>query len=237
MTIFEDCICIAQARIIEGNNTKAHVCTIAFHEKTNSFIRTCLPFDGTNRSSIRRWSRFSFDGSSSDKDTRDESYRFDRLLKISDKIKDDKTKRKIHKKILQKYKHEEELNAAKESVGVLIFEKETLRFKRKELSKREESYRRLMQKKGLFFQELKLYVSGKSPNFKGRFEKQLGQWDFFEAYRQGRDPVEIFFQQYREPYIILGNTPWHRDSFMAVSFLSAPKGFIQYAKNQQLTLV
>jgi hypothetical protein len=237
MTIFEDCICIAQARIIEGNNTKAHVCTIAFHEKTNSFIRTCLPFDGTSRSSIRRWSRFSFDGSSSDKDTRNESYRFDKLLKISDKIKDDKTKREIHRKILQKYKHEEELNAAKESVGVLTFEKETLRFKRKDLSAREESYRQLMQKKGLFFPEFKLYVSGKSPQFKGRFEKQLVQWDFFEAYRQGRDPVEIFFQQYREPYIILGNTPWHRDSFMAVSFLSAPKGFIQYAKNQQLSLV
>lgn len=66
-------------------------------------------------------------------------------------------------------------------------------------------------------------------------EKQLVQWDFFEAYRKGRDPVEIFFNQYREPYIILGNTPWHRDSFMAVSFLSAPKGFISYAKNQQLS--
>ena len=234
MPIFRDCICIAQARIIEGNNTKAHICTIAFHESTNSFIRTCLPFDRKNYSSIKRWTRFSFEGGLSDRDTRNESYTFTKLLTVSSKI-DDKAKREVHKKILQKYKHEEEMNAARESVGILVFDKDSLKFKRKKLTPREEGYRQLMQKKGLFFPDFKLYVSGKSPQFKGRFEKQLVQWDFFEAYRQGRDPVEIFFQQYREPYIILGNTPWHRDSFMAVSFLSAPPGFISYAKNQQLS--
>ena len=234
MLIFKDCICIAQARIIEGSNTKAHICTIAFHEDTNSFIRTCLPFDRKNYTNINRWTRFTFEGNSSDKDTRNESYIFARLLKVSSEI-DNKTKREVHKRILQKYKHEEELNASKESVGILIFDKKSLKFKKKELSVREEGYRQLMQKKGLFFPNFKLYVSGKSPQFKYRFEKQLVQWDFFEAYRKGRDPVEIFFRQYREPYIILGNTPWHRDSFMAVSFLSAPEGFISYAKNQQLS--
>ena len=234
MPIFKDCVCIAQARIIEGNNTQAHICTIAFHEDTNSFIRTCLPFNRKSCLSINRWTRFTFEGDSSNKDTRNESYTFTRLLKVSSKI-DDRARREVHKRILQKYKHEEELNASKESVGILIFDKKSLKFKKKELSVREEGYRQLMKDRGLFFPDFKLYVSGKSPQFKYRFEKQLVQWDFFEAYRQGRDPVEIFFQSYREPYIILGNTPWHRDSFMAVSFLSAPAGFIGYAKNQQLS--
>jgi hypothetical protein len=31
--IFEDCICIAQARVIEGKRKKAHICTIAYHQQ------------------------------------------------------------------------------------------------------------------------------------------------------------------------------------------------------------
>ena len=235
MQIFDNCICIAQARVIEGKRKKAHICTIAFHETSNSFVRICLPFDRSKESNIRRWNRFSFRGKADPSDTRLESFAFAELISVQGKINEEK-KRAIHRKILQKYKHEKEYNESKQSIGVLLFEPGSVRFKQKPLTDREEEYRQIMADKGLFFPSFKLYISGKSSQFKSRFEKQFVQWDFFEAIRKGNDPLDAY-NTFLEPYIILGNTPWKRDSFMAISILSAPLGYKRFACEQQLSLM
>jgi hypothetical protein len=88
----------------------------------------------------------------------------------------------------------------------------------------------------LFFPDYKIHVTGRSAQFKNRFDKQLVQWDLFEAIRKGVDPF-VAINNFKDPYIILGNTPWRRDSFMAISILSAPTGAKTHAHHQQLSLV
>jgi hypothetical protein len=239
MQTFEHCICIAQARVIEGKRKKAHICTIAFHEPTNSLLRVCLPFNKSKESTIRRWDRFSFIAGKSDpKDTRKESVSFGTMSKIFSKVPE-KYRPAIHQQILAKYKDESQLNEQRESIGVLLFDKESISFKTKPLLEKDEKCRLLMQQKGLFFPDFRLYIRGKSAQFKTTFEKQVLQWDFFEAIRKGRDPQEAY-KSFLEPYAIIGNTPWNRNSFMVVSILSAPKGCIKHSCPQafanQLTL-
>lgn len=233
MKTFRNCICLAQARVIEGRRKKAHICTIAFHERTGSFIRLCLPFGKGQESSVRRWDRFSFVGEPDANDTRKESVSFTKFLGLEGRLKD-KDRPAIHRQILSTYKHESEYNQARQSIGILLFDKDSVRFKKKPLTEREQGWRQLMAEKKLFFPDYKLYICGKSPQFKSSFEKQLLQWDFFEAIRKGNDPLDAF-RKFREPYAIVGNTPWNRDSFMAVSILSAPSGFTKYALEQQLS--
>lgn len=234
MLTFKDCVCLAQARVIEGKRKKAHVCTIAFHQPTKNFVRLCLPFNSSQESRIRRWDNFSFVGQLDKNDTRKESVSFGKLLSVQGKVKE-KDRPAIHRQVLAKYKHEAEYNEERESIGVLVFDKSTIRFKQKPLTEREKEYRELMSRKGLYFPSYKLYIWGKSPQFKGPFEKQLLQWDFFEAIRKGIDPLHEF-KRFKEPYAIVGNIPWQRKSFMAVSILSAPLGFVKYAQEQQLTI-
>ena len=93
-----------------------------------------------------------------------------------------------------------------------------------------------MREKGLFFPDYKIHVTGRSAQFKNRFNKQLVQWDLFEAIRKNVDPFPAL-QGFKNPYIIIGNTPWKRDSFMAISILSAPIRAISHAHFQQLNLV
>ena len=233
--IFESCICIAQARVIEGKRKKAHICTIAYDESTDAFLRICLPFERGRETGIRRWHRFSFEGSQQPTDTRTESFEFGRLLSIQGQLGLNE-KLALHQKILSLYRYESELNNDKKSIGLLIPEPGSLRFNRKSLSEREHEYRLLMREKGLFFPDYKIHVTGRSAQFKNRFNKQLVQWDLFEAIRKKVDPFPAL-QGFKNPYIIIGNTPWKRDSFMAISILSAPSKAISHAHFQQLDLV
>lgn len=233
--IFKNCICIAQARVIEGKKKKAHVCTIAYHEPTDSFLRLCLPFEKGKETGIRRWHRFSFEGSQQALDTRAESYEFGKLISI-DKQLSLSDRFTLHRKILSLYQYESELNDDRKSIGLLVPEPGSLRFRRKPLTEREQEYRLLMKKKGLFFPDYKIYITGRSAQFKNRFDKQLVQWDLFEAIRKNVDPFPALMS-FKNPYIIIGNTPWKRDSFMAISVLSAPSGAVNHAHFQQLTLV
>jgi len=235
MKSFEGCICIAQARIIEGKRKKAHICTIAFHPPTDSFIRICLPFQPGRETGVRRWHQFSFVGTRSPNDTRIESFEFGELVSIDGQLKHQE-RIAIHRRILSLYRYESELNELKQSIGLLIPERGSLRFRQKPLTAREQEYRQMMLQKGLFFPDYKIHVTGRSAQFKNRFDKQLVQWDLFEAIRKGVDPF-VAINKFKDPYIILGNTPWRRDSFMAISILSAPTGAKTHAHHQQLSLV
>jgi hypothetical protein len=233
--IFDNCICIAQARVIEGKRKKAHICTIAYHQSTDAFLRICLPFERGRETGIRRWHRFSFEGYKQPTDTRTESFEFGRLLSIQSQLVL-REKFELHQKILSLYRYEAELNNEKKSIGLLIPEPGSLRFISKPLTEREQEYRSLMKEKGLFFPDYKIHVTGRSAQFKNRFNKQLVQWDLFEAIRKRVDPFPAL-QSFKNPYIIIGNTPWKRDSFMAISILSAPSKAISHAHFQQLNLV
>lgn len=232
--IFEDCICIAQARVIEGKRKKAHICTIAYHEPSDKFLRICLPFERRNNSAIRRWSRFTFKGSKNPQDTRSESYDFGELLAVSGTLSGPEQKQ-THKQILSHYMYEDEMNEKKRSIGILLPMRSSFSFETAPLEEREKEYRSIMLSKGIFFPPYKIYVSGKRSKDKRPFKKQLLQWDVYEAIRQNRDPFPKL-QSFNDPYIILGNTPWTRNSFMAISILSAPSAAKQHAYHQQLKL-
>ena len=232
--IFEGCICIAQARVIEGKRKKAHICTIAYHQPSDKFLRICLPFERRNNSAIRRWSRFTFKGSKNPQDTRSESYDFGELLAVNGTLSGPEQKQ-THKQILSHYMYENEMNEQKRSIGILLPVRSSFSFEKAPLEEREKEYRIIMLSKGIFFPPYKIYVSGKRSKDKRPFKKQLLQWDVYEAIRQNRDPFSKL-QSFNDPYIILGNTPWNRNSFMAISILSAPSAAKQHAYHQQLEL-
>jgi len=232
--IFDDCICIAQARVIEGKKKRAHICTIAYHPGTDAFVRTCLPFAPSLETGVRRWSRFSFEGHKSSSDTRAESFDFGRLLSVNSRISD-KDRADLHQKILSHYRYEEELNAERRSIGILLPQLGSLTFELGELDEREQGYRLMMLRKGIFFPTFKIYVCGRRTKDGNRFRKQLLQWDAIEAIRKDVDPFAAL-ASYKNPYIIMGNTPWVRNAFMAIALLSAPPAAKQAAHVQQLLI-
>jgi hypothetical protein len=233
--IFKNCVCIAQARVIEGKRKKAHICTIAYHMDGDQFIRVCLPFSRDQETGIRRWSVFAFDGDKIPNDTRAESYDFGRLLGVGDKLSE-AHRQELHQLILSHYQYENELNEHRRSIGILLPLPGSLSFELSPLDTREQEYRKLMAAKGIFFPDFKLYVCGRRTKDGNPFRKQLLQWDVFEALRKGVDPFSAL-NSYRDPYIIMGNTPWVRNAFMAVSILSAPPKAKLSAHNQQLSLI
>jgi len=233
--IFENCVCIAQARVIEGKRKKAHICTIAYDMDADQFIRVCLPFARDQETGIRRWSVFAFDGDKLATDTRSESFDFGKLLHVGSKLSDS-LRQDLHKRILSHYKYEDELNEQRHSIGILLPTPGSLSFELGELDQREQLYREMMLAKGIFFPAFKVYVCGRRSKDGNTFRKQLLQWDVFEALRKGVDPFAAL-NSYRDPYIVMGNTPWVRNAFMAVSILSAPRQAKLSAYNQQLSLI
>lgn len=233
--IFRDCVCIAQARVIEGKRKRAHICTIAYHSETAQFIRTCLPFAPGKETGIRRWTRFSFEAQKSSTDTRAESFEFGSLLDRGPRVPEQE-RNHLHRQILSNYRYEDELNQERRSVGVLLPKPGTLTFELGELDQREDSYRQLMLQKGIFFPAFKVYVCGKRTKDGNPFRKQLLQWDVIEGIRKGVDPFSAL-AAYKDPYIIMGNTPWVRNAFMAIGLLSAPPSAKLAAFNQQLQIV
>lgn len=233
--IYDQCICIAQARVIEGKRKKAHICTIAYHQPTDDFLRVCLPFNKQSETGIRRWMTFAFDGEKTSSDTRRESVAFGSLQRVGKRLTNAQ-RLELHTRILAHYKYEDELNEQRHSIGILLPVPGSLSFDLQDLDERESEYRRLMADKGIFFPDFKIYVTGRRTKDGNSFRKQLLQWDVVEAIRKGVDPFSAI-SSFRDPYIIMGNTPWVRNAFMAVSILSAPPRTKQAAHNQQLTLI
>lgn len=233
--IYHQCVCIAQARVIEGTRKKAHICTIAYHQPTDNFLRVCLPFNKQSETGIRRWMTFSFDGEKTPSDTRHESVAFGSLLQVGKRLTNAQ-RIEIHSRILAHYKYEDELNEQRHSIGILLPIPGSISFELQDLDDRESKYRRLMADKGIFFPDFNVYVKGRRTKDGNPFRKKLLQWDVVEAIRKGIDPFSAI-SSFRDPYIIMGNTPWVRNAFMAVSILSAPPRAKQSAHNQQLTLL
>ncbi len=246
MQVFENCICIAQARVIAGNRKQPHVCTIAFHEDSNSFLRFCLPFDYKTSKLLRRWEFFSVECSKEnlENDNRLESWYFGRVISTSGVLPRSRQSA-IHRRILSCYKYESELNEDRLSIGLMIPEPG---FKIQKVThppgsqkwEKENHKMTVMRKKGLWYPPFDLRVKGYRfvDGQRKSFDKKLIAWDVFEAIRSGRsDPIESI-KKYRNPYFIIGNLVAIRNAFMIVGVLSAPDRAIEEnAIHNQLRLV
>jgi hypothetical protein len=248
MPIFEDCVCIAQARVIAGHKREPHICTIAYQPSTSQFLRICIPFVLNRSPLIKRWSRFSFDGTKEGlgNDTRHESWNLRELQRLPGKPLTQKQKNSIHQSVLAEYKYESELNEAKGSIGLLIPIPETLRLYTEHLSPRHEEDCReiervkLLESKGIWYPAFRIKIEGyyMKNGKRAKFDKQLLAWDFYEALRQGdgRNPYAAAYS-YRHPYLIIGNLATQRRGWVVVGVLSAPDGAIENcAIHQQLEL-
>lgn len=249
MQTFEDCVCIAQARVIAGFKREPHICTIAYQPAKNHFLRLCIPFVKGRSPLIKRWSVFSFEGSKDGlaNDNRDESWKLVTMTKASPKILGTKQKEIIHRKILSTYKYESELNEERDSIGLLVPVPESLKFVQERLSIRREDEKKeleraeMLKAKGIWYPNFKVKISGHylKDGKRNSFNKQLLAWDVYEALRLGgnRDPFAAI-DRYRNPYLIIGNLATQRRGWVAVGVLSAPDGAIQEcAIHQQLALV
>lgn len=249
MQLFDDCICIAQARVIGGYKREPHICTIAYQPSADRFLRICIPFLQGRSPVIKRWRVFSFEGTKDHlaNDTREESWNLVRVLQTSQQTIGDKLKRDLHCRILSNYRYECELNDQRDSIGLLVPIPDTLKFTREHLSARrpEEAKElervQMLHEKGIWYPNFKVKVRGcyMRDGQRCTFNKQLIAWDVYEALRLGgnRDPFAAI-DTYRNPYLIIGNLAAQRKAWVVVGVLSAPDGAIQrHAIHQQLALV
>ena len=238
---FKDCVVIAQARVIEGKKTSPHICTIVWDLIDNNFIRITCPFS-LKEKPLKRWKRFSFFGDKENViagDTREETWGINNFnlfpskedLKVAEK-------KEIHKKILTAYANynsEQKLHEDRKSIGILIPKKSSLKICR-EICEKEIERKKYMNKDGLYHSEYVYKITGKKYEkhiwFKNKeeksFEKTLIARDIVEAERQKRDSdLNNIIHSYKNPYIIIGNTPFKRNAFVAVGILSAPEKYIE----------
>jgi len=244
--IFENCICLAQARVIAGRKREPHICTIAFHEPTESFLRFCLPFQLDRTPAVKRWQRFTFQGDkeSLTNDNRRETWHYGSVLGRSIAA----TQREqtiLHGKILRQYQYEHELNQEKSSIGVMIpargfkLIQEHLSPNEK-MDAKELERCKLMASKGIWYPDFKVKAKGYRmvDGVKRSFEKTVVAWDVYEAIRTGRSNPFQSIYGYRNPYFIIGNLAAKRNAFIVVGVLSAPDGAIeQNAIHKQMSLL
>ena len=244
--IFNDCICLAQARVIAGRKREPHICTIAFHEPSESFLRFCLPFQVNRTPAVKRWQRFDFQGDkeSLTNDNRRETWHYGSVLGKSATVSQ-REQTALHGKILRQYQYEHELNEERSSIGVLIPAK-GFKLWQEHLSPNEPSDAKelerckLMAEKGIWYPDFKVMAKGSRmvDGDKRPFKKTVVAWDVYEAIRTGRsNPFQAIYG-YRNPYFIIGNLATQRNAFIVVGVLSAPDGAIERsAINQQMSLL
>lgn len=244
--IFNDCICLAQARVIAGRKREPHICTIAFHEPSELFLRFCLPFQVNRTPAVKRWQRFDFQGDkeSLTNDNRRETWHYGSVLGQSATVSQ-REQTALHGKILRQYQYEHELNEERSSIGVLIPAK-GFKLWQEHLSPNEPSDAkelercRLMAEKGIWYPDFKVMAKGSRmvDGDKRPFKKTVVAWDVYEAIRTGRsNPFQAIYG-YRNPYFIIGNLATQRNAFIVVGVLSAPDGAIERsAINQQMSLL
>lgn len=244
--IFDDCICLAQARVIAGRKREPHICTIAFHEPSKSFLRFCLPFQINRTPAVKRWQRFAFKGDKENltNDNRRETWHYGSVLGRSNTISQ-REQTGLHGKILGQYQYEHELNEERSSIGVLIPAK-GFKLWQEHLSHNDEADAKelarckLMQEKGIWYPDFKVKARGHRmvDGIRKSFEKTVIAWDVYEAIRTGRSNPFQSIYGYKNPYFIIGNLASQRNAFIIVGVLSAPNTFIEKnAIHQQLALV
>lgn len=244
--IFEDCVCLAQARVIAGRKKEPHICTIAFHEPTEQFLRFCLPFRVDRSPDVKRWQKFAFEGNKDElaNDNRRETWHYGSVLGKSQPASQ-REQTILHNKILSQYQYESELNEDKSSVGVFIPAR-GFKLVQEHLSPNDPSDAKELERcksmadKGIWYPDFKVKVKGHrlADGTRKPFEKTVVAWDVYEAIRTGRSNPFQSIYGYRNPYFIIGNLAAKRNAFIVVGVLSAPDGAIERnAINQQMSLL
>ena len=241
--IFNDCICLAQARVIAGRKREPHICTIAFHEPSESFLRFCLPFQVNRTPAVKRWQRFDFQGDKEilTNDNRRETWHYGSVLGQSATVSQ-REQTSLHGKILRQYQYEHELNEERSSIGVFIPAK-GFKLWQEHLSPNEPGDAKELERcksmadKGIWYPDFKVKAKGHRmvDGSKKSFEKTVIAWDVYEAIRTGRSNPFQSIYGYKNPYFIIGNLASQRNAFIVVGVLSAPDNFIEKnAIHQQL---
>lgn len=236
---FKDCVVIAQARVIEGKKTPPHICTIVWDLIDNNFLRITFPFS-LKETPLKRWKRFSFFGDKENiiaGDTREETWGINNSILFTSNSKLNKAEQnEVHRKILTAYadyNSEEKLNNDKKSIGILIPKKSSLKID-KEICEKQMQKKKDMGK--IYYSEYQYKITGKKYEkniwFKNKeekdFEKTLIARDIVEAERLKRDSdLNNIIHSYKNPYIVIGNKVYQRNTFLAVGILSAPEKFIE----------
>lgn len=241
--IFNDCICLAQARVIAGRKREPHICTIAFHESSELFLRFCLPFQLNRTPAVKRWQRFDFQGDKDNliNDNRRETWHYGSVLGQSATVSQ-REQTLLHGKILRQYQYEHELNEERSSIGVFIPAK-GFKLWQEHLSPNEPGDAKELERcksmadKGIWYPDFKVKAKGHRmvDGSKKSFEKTVIAWDVYEAIRTGRSNPFQSIYGYKNPYFIIGNLASQRNAFIVVGVLSAPDNFIEKnAIHQQL---
>jgi len=241
MKLFSNCIVIAQARPIKGKKVDSHVCNILWDCITERFIRITCPFS-LERKTIKRWDIISFCGDKKNvlnKDTREETWGVYRNeYKVSKYKLNNKDKNDLHKDILKKYAKydcEQKLNEDRKSIGILIPKRSTLKIYTNNLhSEKEIETIQRMKEEGIYYSDYNYKITGKKyekeeiKSEEKSFDKTLVARDIIEAERQNRGKnINEIINNYKNPYIIIGNTPFRRNTFVAIGILSAPEKYIE----------
>ena len=241
MKLFNNCVVIAQARPIKGKKVDSHVCNILWDRISEQFIRITCPFS-LERKTIKRWDIISFWGDKKNvlnNDTRKETWGiYGNEYKISKYKLKNKEKDEIHKDILKnyaKYDCENKLNKERKSIGILIPKRSTIKIYTNNLhtEKEMETIKR-MKEEGIYYSDYNYKIAGKKYENKyikseeKYFDKTLVARDIIEAERQNRHKnINQIINNYKNPYIVIGNTPFKRNTFVAIGILSAPEKYIE----------
>tara|TARA_B100000424_G_C22856266_1_gene456476 strand:- start:34 stop:810 length:777 start_codon:yes stop_codon:yes gene_type:complete len=241
MKLFNNCVVIAQARPIKGKKVDSHICSILWDRISEQFIRITCPFS-LERKAMKRWDIITFLGDKDNvlnNDTRKETWGiYGNEYKIHKDKLTNKDKNQIHKDILKnyaKYDCENKLNKERKSIGILIPNRSTIKIytNNTHTEKEIETIKR-MKEEGIYYSDYNYKIAGKKYENKyikseeKYFDKTLVARDIIEAERQNRHKnINQIINNYKNPYIVIGNTPFKRNTFVAIGILSAPEKYIE----------
>jgi hypothetical protein len=224
--MLRELICIAQARVIGGRVKSPHVCSVVFDNERETLLRTCLPMKRRDEMPVRRWTVFTAELERDYSDPRAESY-----IPVEGSIKEtgvlnEAGKAFMHAGLVGMATPEDELVSAKASLGVKLVVPESLRFHVNTPDPHHLHIAEALGKLGIYYPSKSFKISGVDQITGKRFNRMLLDWQIAERLRQnGENYSEIkeVLSRYKHPYFIIGTTPKHQTSFMAISMLSSPE--------------
>lgn len=224
-------VCVAQARLIAGRNTKPHICSIALDQEENKLLRVCLPYGSSFHMPVRRWSVFTAELEKQSRDTRIESYFINGSIQICEKGKGTPG---LHRQLLNLAVPEAQLIDENRTIGVKKIDSLKLHFL--SLDERNNNIKNVMSDEyDLSYIRKVIRVSGVDSLTKEKYGRLLLDWQLYETMRKQRNIEELSvtiknlrktIEKYKHPYFITGTTRRRRKHFMSISVLSSPKPYV-----------
>lgn len=224
-------ICVAQARLIAGKNTKPHICSIALDREENKLLRVCLPYGSSFNMPVRRWSVFTVELEKQSRDTRIESYFIRGHIQDCEKGKGTPA---LHRQLLNLAVPEAQLIDENRTIGIKKVDSLKLHFL--SLDERNKNIEDVMHDEyDLSYIKKVIRVSGTDSLTKENYKRLLLDWQLYETMRKQGNVEELSvtiknlketIEKYRHPYFVTGTTRRRRKQFMSISILSSPKPYV-----------